>query len=487
MPPNSFKSDESFLQKLAVGAAGTKATINRLRELGFDPIELERGSTGYKIWKKIKIKRVRFQNILCLRTGQRFESRGKTNLEISMSHSLKDPYRAWNTGMRPDDHVAVLLCKQFDDSPVSWDPVSPIHFVVVADMIEAVSNGRIQVSKPKGVEEDTEIRMIWPCTLATDDSFVTEVNERAIKLQSTVSGRTQRCILTRRNFSLLPQCNAGDLVSANQIVASVVQVNLNPIPNTIVDEEYFITQLQSVSLSERYAAAKALRFRGHAKASKFLSERMLDEAEDIYVKLEAAAALAASNDASGWEFLSTSVDSEYLTVQLETIIVLSEVHDPRSEQILINVLTDVTRENEIRAGAAWALGEFPTGESALSLIDTFNSASLEIKVEAARALLRITPSQVDRILEILKLVESDKRDGIAWALARTGSFDPKNLLDGEIDDNLRRWVSYVIGYGKPLFIEDQISELAKMDAEVHFAASVLWQILASWVSDLKEY
>src|SRR5206468_2496224 len=133
------------------------------------------------------------------------------------------------------------------------------------------------------------------------------------------------------------------------------------------------------------------------------------------------AALAASNDTSGWEFLSTSVDSEYLTVQLETIIVLSEMHDRRSQQILINVLTDVTRENEIRAGAAWALGEFPTGESALSLIDTFNSTSLEIKVEAARALLRITPSQVDRILEILKLVEINKRDGIAWALARNGS------------------------------------------------------------------
>src|SRR5437773_10580355 len=87
MPLISFKSDESFLQKLAVGATGTKATIEKLKGLGFEPIELERGSTGYKIWKKIKIKRVRVPDILCLRSGQRFESRGKTNLEISMSHS----------------------------------------------------------------------------------------------------------------------------------------------------------------------------------------------------------------------------------------------------------------------------------------------------------------------------------------------------------------------------------------------------------------
>ena len=48
MPPNSFKSDESFLKKLAVGAAGTKATMQRLHDLGFQPIELERGSSGFQ-------------------------------------------------------------------------------------------------------------------------------------------------------------------------------------------------------------------------------------------------------------------------------------------------------------------------------------------------------------------------------------------------------------------------------------------------------
>ena len=47
---NNFKSDDSFLKKLAVGAAGANATIDCLKGMGFNPIELERGSTGYKIW-----------------------------------------------------------------------------------------------------------------------------------------------------------------------------------------------------------------------------------------------------------------------------------------------------------------------------------------------------------------------------------------------------------------------------------------------------
>ena len=104
---DSFKSDDSFLRKLAVGAAGTNATIDRLKELGFSPIELERGSTGFKIWKKIKIKRVRVPDILCQQTGLRFESRGKSKPEISMSHSLRDPKRAWDAGMRDDDFVSL--------------------------------------------------------------------------------------------------------------------------------------------------------------------------------------------------------------------------------------------------------------------------------------------------------------------------------------------------------------------------------------------
>lgn len=124
---NNFKSDESFLQKLAIGAAGANATIDRLREMGFNPIELERGSTGFKIWKKIKIKRVRVPDIMCLNTGLRFESRGKTKLEISMSHSLNDPRRAWDVGMRDDDLVSFVMFEQDESSPIELKRVSPVQ------------------------------------------------------------------------------------------------------------------------------------------------------------------------------------------------------------------------------------------------------------------------------------------------------------------------------------------------------------------------
>jgi len=169
---NNFKSDESFLRKLAVGAAGTNATINKLKDMGFNPIELERGSTSFKIWKKIKIKRVRVPDVLCLNTGMRFESRGKTKLEISMSHSLNDPKRAWDAGMRDDDLVSIVVFEQGDNSPIDLKQISPVHFVSVNEMRQAVLANQVAITQPKGVEEGSEIRVVWTCAAANCQSVV---------------------------------------------------------------------------------------------------------------------------------------------------------------------------------------------------------------------------------------------------------------------------------------------------------------------------
>lgn len=487
MAINSFKSDESFLEKLAVGAVGANATINRLKELSYQPVELERGSTGYKIWKKIKIKRVRVPDILCLRSGRRIESRGKTKLEISMSHSLKDPHRAWDAGMRSDDLAAFFLCVRADNTPVNWKTASPIHFIKIEELRIAYDKGHIQITKPKGVEEGSEIRVIWPCATAHEDAFVTEISMKSIKLTYLDGSGHQRCSLMRRGFSLLAQCQVGEKVSKNQIIASTVPISLDPVCETDVDEQFFIERLQSASLSERYAAAKALRFRGDKGYAEKLHERMVDPAEDIYVQLESAAALAIHEDLRGWSFLLQAANHPYLTVQLETVIVLSEIPLKQSEQLLINILKNPDFDSDVRAGAAWGLSEFRTQEAAQALIDVFNLANLEIKIEAARALLKITPPQIEYLTDALKTIDPDKRDGIAWALARNGGFDINDLLTNEADDNLRKWISYIAGYGKNQFTEEQISALCRNDPEIYFTACVLWQVLDSWIYNLGEY
>lgn len=489
---NNFKSDDSFLKKLVVGAAGTNATISRLKAMGFNPIELERGSTGFKIWKKIKIKRVRVPDILCLDTGLRFESRGKTKVEISMSHSLSDPKRAWDAGMRDDDIVSIVVFEQNNNSPIDLKQISPVHFISVKDMRKAFAAGQVSLTRPKGVEEGSEIRVIWTCATANQQSVVAVIESDKIKLTSVLEGQSQSIQLSRSKgkITLLPQVRVGDSIHANQIVAAVVPVGVTLQQLPLMGENYFIEKLGSVNLSERYAAAKALRYRGYTTAKSALESRMNDVDEDIYVQLEVAAALAAYDDPKGWEFIESKLRSPVMTVpletQLESIIVASEIPKSRSERLLIEVLQDTHRDDELRAGAAWGLGQFVSTTSATALVDTFQSSPLEIKVEAARALLHIAEPQVPYLVDLLKNSDPTKRDGISWVLARTGKFNPIDVVT-EADGNLRKWMSYIVGYGKENFDQGDVETICNADPEVYFAASVLWQIVASWVNDLREY
>ena len=491
MPPNSFKSDESFLSKIAIGAAGTNATIEALTAMGFRPIELERGSSGYKIWKKIKIKRIRVPDILCLRTGFRFESRGKTKLEISMSHSLNEPSRCWDVCMRADDYVSIVLLEAVEGSIVDYRRISPVMFIKVSDMQAAFVAKEVKITTPKGVEEGSEIRVIWPCAAAKAASVVEAIVPN-VRLRPNDGGRAQTIRLRRVGGDLQTLVQEGDAVEANEIVAACVPVVKAITLSAEIDEEQFRDRLTSVNLNERYAAAKALRYRGYGVESQnILEARMNDGDEDIYVQLEAAAALAAHNHERGWHFIEDKLRGMTLEIpvatQLETVIVVSEIPDARSERILISVLQADDWDEEIRAGAAWGLGQFDSERSAAALVNTFNCNKREIQIEAARALLLITPGNEGFLVDLLKKTTDDKRDGLAWALARAGGFDPARMFDGSNNDNLRRWISYIIGRGQEKFVAEQIEAIRGVDQEVYFAATVLWQILGSWVHDLKEY
>lgn len=83
----AFKVDASFLRFLTIGALGVRHVAGELRDLGFEPVELERYATSNKIWTT-KIKRLRVPDLLCARTGIRIEIRAKTAILAGLPESL---------------------------------------------------------------------------------------------------------------------------------------------------------------------------------------------------------------------------------------------------------------------------------------------------------------------------------------------------------------------------------------------------------------
>lgn len=483
----SFKSDESFLEKIAIGAIGTQRVFEDLDHQGHMPIELERGSMSFKIWKTIKIKRIRVPDILCVQCGRRIESRAKTNLEISMSHSPSDPERSWDVGLDDNDLVALVACHRVGNKPVDWQADVLVQYISVRDLrIAQDTNQTIQV-RPKGVEEGFEARIIWPAAITRSAGTIATVTPERLQIKRDLDNRKISLSLLKRERVLHPFVSIGEHVSRNQFIGAVVPVTQNFACEQHVDSSYYFNLLNSAALSKRYTAAKALSFAVSEQISQALTQKLYDADEHIYVKLEIAAGLARREQAIGISFIRERLTDPYPQHRLEAVIVLSEIATDLAHRLLIETLLDQTQHAEVRAGAAWALGELRNKLAIDTLIDSFVAVHDEIRIEAARALAKLAVSFTPEILRQLPQTSPSKRPGIAWALSRSQTFALQDLLDILTDEDTRHWVAYIIGTQDQQKFLYEIEQLKTQDTELYFAVTLLWKIMTSWIYGLEEY
>ena len=485
--PRSFKTDESFLEKIAIGATGTRRVIEHLRSQGHSPIELERGSTSYKIWKAIKIKRLRVPDILCLRCGRRAESRAKTRMEISMSHSYADKERGWDFGLDAEDVVALAHCERVGQGPLDWSASQLVQYISVARLREAWSAGQVKIPSQKGAGEGFEIRATWPSATASAHGVVEDVDKNVIRYRKASTDRLITLQMKRRSGRLLPLVTPGDFVEPNQIVAAVIPVQSNWDCTHQADLRTFIQLCSSTSVTDRFTATKALAHAATEEATEVLMRRVKDVREHIYVRLEAASGLMRTHIDIGPEFFLSAIQDEYLDNRLEAVIVLSEVGTDDAVKLLLGILQDENQNPEIRAGAAWSLGENAAYPALIPLVDCFNSLEMVIKIEAARALTKIARSHLNEVIEIFGKSDPQKRPGIAWALSKAGGFTADQILSAPLDDDAREWAAYIIGTQDQTALLSDIEKLSSEDPELYFAVTVLWKILSSWTYGLEEH
>ena len=483
----AFKTDESFLEKISQGAAGTKRVYSNLKEQGHFPIELERGSMGFKIWKKIKIKRVRVPDLLCVYCGRRIESRAKTDLHISMSHSTADPKRGWDYGLIDTDYIAFVKAIKTGERPIDWAADKLVQFVKVEEMKNARKLNQVSETKPKGAEEGYESRLVWSSAIAKDDGCIISITKDRLKYRKQHSGRVVHLSLKKANHDLKPLVKVGDRVVANQILASVV-----PVVQTVpcaekLTKDYYIELMKSASQSDKYVAAKALAYFPSKETTAVLIDRMKDEKEHIYVRLECACDLLKVGSKESVQFFEEILKSEYLPNQLECVIALSEVDKDDSVRFLIETLLDSKKDAEIRAGAAWSLGELKSKSAITALISVFDAQNRDVKIEAARALVKLNELFSKEVIDLLPESKEEEKAGISWALSKSGNFTIQDLIKVMKSNEDRKWVAWIVGTQKEEVCISEIEQLKNKDKEVYFAVTVLWKVLSSWINGLNIY
>lgn len=348
-----FKVDSSFLKFLTMGALGVRHVAVKLRQRGFEPIELERYGSSNKIWST-KVKRLRLPDLLCVRTGTRFEVRAKSDLKIRMSDAPDNPERVWDAGLRNEDIVALIACSDNGDGPVPAE--NPVYFSV-RDLRESVDASRL--GPPKSASEGAERDREWPATVPSRPGTVESVTAERIVVMMEGDGAPAR----RQTYALNGKhayVAAGDgFQGGSSIIAGVPrsQANLAVALANVYDP---LPHLQSNSSLDRYAAVKALRFRTDLRAQALpCLEALLDTEQDARVVLEVAGtATALGSDKGSDRIRQTLADDARPDLSMEAIFILTELASPFArEQLRAAAARPEWQTDERRQAAVWGLGK----------------------------------------------------------------------------------------------------------------------------------
>ncbi|MCL4552783.1 MAG: HEAT repeat domain-containing protein, partial [Candidatus Marsarchaeota archaeon] len=340
---------------------------------------------------------------------------------------------------------------------------------------------------PKGAQEGFEIRVVWPSAVASDSGIVQQVGADTIRYSKIEAQRPVTIRLDRQGIRLTPLVVPGDHVQAGQIIASVVPVTTEWSCPGGASVGPYIDLSNSMSHSDRFAAAKALGRFPETQAITALLQQVNNSREHVYVRLDAAAGLMRRGHPAGRDFLAATLHDVYLQNRLETAIVLGEVATPEAGQLLMATLQDPEQHPEIRAGAAWSLGEVGAKEALPALIKSFAALETVIRIEAARGLAKLARRHLGDVLQAFSGSTFEQRPGIAWALSKAGGFTISQIVPALVDDDARHWAAYMIGTQNREALLLDIETLAAQDPQVYFAVTVLWKIIASWVYGLEEY
>ena len=493
----ALKPDSSFFRKIVIGAVGARAVESDLRALGHEIVELERGALDTKLWKEVKRKRVRIPDLLCIRCGRRVESRAKTKLDLSMSHSPTDESRAWDFGMVDEDWIAFPVCEIQDEDYwsagrladvssywnekdwVRWQPATWINYFMVA-AFRAVPYSRNAV---KGVTEGSETSVTWKATFSTRGGTVDKVDGNRITIRRASDGHRYTWSLKNEQK---PTVKVKDAVQEKQIIGSIV----DPITRAALrcpgslPSGHISTLLKSVQRTQRFSGVKLTRLRRDENYQGQIIELLQDAEEDIYVRLEGVAYLISVCGADAADLIQPYISSVDDQTQLEAIITLGEAGTESAVRILSGLLDDSNKPYFIRSAAAWSLSRIGGTSAYKRLVEAFSDVSINIREEALNGLLFVGTPALTALRDGLSSEDERVVAGCAEAMRQQDL--PKELFEAIIDDlkmeEPSKWVTWLIAHLPQESISTRIAAIQEKSPEVHYAISVFWSFLRSWVA-----
>lgn len=494
-PRSALKTNSSFFRMVAVGAVGAQAVQQYLNELGHDVVELERGSLATRIWRDVKRKRVRIPDLCCTRCGVRIESRAKTSADLAMSHSPSDAERAWHYGMLDSDWIAFPILSADEgawsagslDSQRSLWRERTLTTWRVEGRINIFTVGTFRCVAPKqlkakGVSEGSEVQVQWKARFAPGSGVATAVAKGRLdyKLDDTSSkahyfrpGKDEQAFVAK-----------GDRFVQNEVLAGQVPPLKVSTARCVggCDSAKLKQMLASRERTVRFTGCKLARFAKDFALVDQIRELALDAEEDTYVRMEAKSYLCeVAGESADDQFRQTLLHDTDDQMRLEAAVALAETRTTSSFELLRHVLEDVTQPLFLRSACAWGIGCHGTKEAAEVLVRAFADVSPEIRKEALVALQDLGAVGFDPLLKALEATSTDVAAGAAETLRRIPGA-PAQEIATVAERVGSTWPAWTLAHLPKDAVAPHIASLQDRRPDVHYAISVIWTFLESWIS-----
>ena len=494
----SLKPDSSFFRKITIGAVGARTVTDHLAERGHYIAELERGSLDTKLWKEVKRKQVRIPDLVCTRCGIRVESRAKTKADLSMSHSETEVSRSWDFGMVDEDLIAFPVCSTADEAYASagrlgpessywhernwvrWKPFGWVNYFNVREF-RAAPHAR---SSTKGVTEGSELFRSWDATFSTRTGIVKAVQGNKVTVARSSDGhRYTWTIRPGQTVVVAP----GETVEQTQVLASAV----SPLPRDTLfcagelPAEHIGRLLSSRERTQRFTGLKLARLRGEPRHRDQALQLIKDDEEDVYVRLEGVAYLAAVCNEAVRELTRPYLRSADEQTRLEATITLGESATPEAVALLSEILDDVKEEYFLRSAAAWGLSRIGGDDASERLKKAFSDVDFNIRQEALDGIVAVGGPAVKIMAEGLKSADINIAAGCAEALRQQERLP--NQIVNEFVSTLRtgrpsQWLVWLVGHLPRERMNTAITDLQDRAPDLHYAVTLIWAFLDSWVA-----
>lgn len=469
-----FKEDADFARFVAMGAVGAAAAADVLRDrYGHEPIEFERYAMANKVWQS-KVKRLRLPDLLCTRCGLRVEARAKSKLGIVLSHSDTTGRRWDDGGMRGSDLFAFM---RVDSSPGAFPPTvaEPMWFSTAALRASAHHARR---SSPKAASEGSEVTLTWPCWVPSAGGALEGVDDDGRIVWRDDTGKRKlywhwRNWSGQRHLYLRP----GDTFEpAAHIVAGIV---VPPTSLTCPGPKWDMTAaLSGPDAVERLAGVRAMSAAEGIDQPAALSRVALDDSEDWRVALEARVALARV-DPERWVPMvaaAANVNAERERA-MEAVLALTEVDAPEALDALCDMATNSGLHEDVRAAAAWGIGQGAAAQPE-RLLPIVQDSNPLVALHAAGAVDAVSDGMRAELMEWLGSGDERKAAAAANVLMRNRRVDI--LLDAyEQGEPTRRWAVYALGGTDASVVRSRAQE--RLTPELRALLEPMWLRELDWL------